>query len=93
MAGQTVDAHQALTMGLVHAVYPVAEFGERVQQFARHLASLPREAVGLAKVAIDIAASVDRRTAREVDRMANSLLFTSQEYTDKVNAFMSRPEK
>jgi enoyl-CoA hydratase len=89
MAGETVDAHQALTIGLVHDVYPAAEFPERVQAFARRLAGLPREAAGLAKVAIDAAASVDRRTAREIDRLAQTLLFESPEFRDRVEAFSS----
>ena len=55
MAGQVIDADQAVTIGLVHVVDPASEFAERVQAFARHLAGLPREAVGLAKVAIDAA--------------------------------------
>ncbi|MCU1344185.1 MAG: Enoyl-CoA hydratase/isomerase [Acidimicrobiia bacterium] len=93
MAGQTVDAQQALTMGLVHAVYPAAEFAERTQAFARHLAGLPREAVGLAKIAIDTAASVDRRTAREFDRLAQTVLFASPDYRAKVEAFMSRGKR
>ncbi len=31
MACERVDAHQALAIGLVHAVYPAEEFAERVQ--------------------------------------------------------------
>lgn len=90
MAGQPVDAQLALTMGLVHAVYPAAELAERVQAFARHLAGLPREAAGLAKVAIDVAAAVDRRTAREFDRVAQTLLFASPEFRERVDAFTSK---
>lgn len=90
MAGESMDAAQALQIGLVHAVYPSAEFPERVSAFARKLAALPREAMGLAKLAIDTAASVDRRTARDVDRLAQSLLFTSAEHREKVEAFMAR---
>ena len=93
MAGQTIDASQAQAIGLVHDVYPTDEFAERARAFARHLAALPREAVGLAKVAIDIAASVDRRTAREFDRLANSSLFGSPEYRQKVEAFMQRGKR
>ena len=93
MAGEPVDSHQAVAIGLVHAVYPEAEFAERVQEFARRLAGMPREAMGLAKVAIDAAESIDRRTAREFDRMAQTLLFQSDEYRDKVNAFGKRREK
>lgn len=90
MAGQVVDAEAALAMGLLHAIYPASEFQDRVQVFARHLAQLPREAVGLAKVAIDVAADVDRHTARDFDRVAQSLLFASPEHKEKVNAFNAR---
>jgi enoyl-CoA hydratase len=84
MAGQIVSAEQALTIGLVHAVYPLAEFDEAVAAFAKGLAAQSREALGLAKVAIDTAAEVDRRTAREVDRLAQTLLFQSAEYTARM---------
>lgn len=93
MAAEPVDAQQAMAIGLVHAVYPEAEFSERVQEFAHRLAGMPREALGLAKIAIDAAESIDRRTAREFDRMAQTLLFTSDEYRDKVKAFGQRREK
>jgi len=90
MAGQTVDASQALSIGFVHAVYPEGEFGSRVEAFARHLAGLPREAVGLAKIGIDIAATVDRRTAREFDRLAQTVMFTSDEFRTRIDGFMRR---
>jgi enoyl-CoA hydratase/carnithine racemase len=93
MAGQVVDAEQALAIGLVHAVYPADVFQEKVQEFATHLARLPREPLGLAKVAIDAAADVDRRTARDFDRLAQTLLFHSKEWQDSLAAFNNRPSK
>jgi enoyl-CoA hydratase/carnithine racemase len=90
MAGQVVGAEQALQIGLVHQVLPVDGFGDAVQAFARHLASLPPEALGLAKLAIDTAASVDRRTAREFDRLAQTTLFQSPDYLAKVQAFLDK---
>jgi enoyl-CoA hydratase/carnithine racemase len=87
MACERVDARQALAIGLVHAVYPAEEFGERVQAFARKLAAMPREALGVAKIAIDTADTVDRATARVFDRFSQTLLFTSDEFKDRVNAF------
>jgi enoyl-CoA hydratase len=92
MAGQAIDAEQALSIGLVHAVYPAASFADEVQAFARHLASLPAEALGLAKLAIDTAASVDRRTAREFDRLAQSALFQSPDYLARVRSFLDNPK-
>jgi enoyl-CoA hydratase/carnithine racemase len=93
MGGETISADDARAIGFVHAVYPAAEFPAQVDEFARRLAAMPREALGLAKVAIDTAATVDRRTAREFDRMAQTLLFTSDEFRDRVNAFTQRGKK
>ncbi len=90
MAGVRIDAQQALAIGLIHAIHPAEEFAERVQEFAHQLAGMPREAMGLAKAAIATADTVDRRTAREFDRMAQSLLFQSDDFRDRVNAFMQR---
>lgn len=90
MAGETIGAHQAQAIGLVHAVYPAAEFADRAAAFAKKLAGQPREALAVAKMAIDTAASVDRRTARDFDRMAQTTLFLSSEYQDRVHAFQQR---
>jgi enoyl-CoA hydratase len=87
MGNETIDAQQAKAIGLVHDVFPVESFGEQVQAFATKLCGIPREALGLAKVAIDAANIVDRRTAREIDRMAQTMLFMGDDFKDKVNAF------
>jgi enoyl-CoA hydratase len=80
MAAQTVDADEARTIGLVHRVIPDDRFTDEVAAFARHLAGLPGEALGLAKLAIDAAADTDRTTARNVERIANTLLVSSDEH-------------
>jgi len=77
-------------MGLVHAVHPAESFRERVTAFARKLAALPSEAAGVTKTAVDIAASVDRGTAREFDRYANTILLTSDEHRSMLEAFKTR---
>lgn len=80
MAAQTVDAEEARAIGLVHRVIPDDAFTAEVAAFAHHLAGLPAEALGLAKLAIDAAADSDRTTARNVDRIANTLLVLSEEH-------------
>lgn len=80
-------------MGLVHAVHPVDLFDEEVGRFARKLAGLPAEAVGLAKLAVDTAASVDRGTARDFDRVANTVLLMSEEHRAMTQAFNQREKK
>ena len=90
MAGETITAEQALAIGLVQAVYPAEEFDDAVTAFATKLVAMPREALGIAKIAIDTAAEVDRRTARELDRLAQTLLFQAPEFRAKVDGFVAK---
>ncbi len=90
MAGETIDAQTALHIGLVQAVYEPEEFTDKVQAFVTRLAGLPGEAVGLAKVAVDTAASVDKVTARNFDRLANTVLLTGAEHQAMTKAFLDR---
>ena len=93
MAGEPVDAQQAVAIGLVHAVYPEAEFAERVQEFARRLAGMPREAMGLAKVAIDAAESIDRRTRASSTAWPRRCCSSPTSTATRSNAFGKRREK
>ena len=65
----------------------VPRAGHRVRAQARGPAD---EAAGVTKTAVDIAASVDRGTARDFDRYANTILLTSDEHQSMLEAFKSR---
>lgn len=93
MAGREVGAEQALTIGLVHEVHPDADFATAVQAFAGSLVSLSGEALGLAKLGIAAAARGDRVSARDFDRVANTLLITTPEHRARLEAFSKRPTK
>lgn len=80
MAGRRVDAQRALMMGLVHEVYSVETFDVEVQRFAEDLAAKHREAVGLAKLVIDMAADLDRTNQRHLERIANASLDGKEEF-------------
>lgn len=90
IAGQTLDAAAAQRIGLVHAVVPPAELDSAVDALARSLAELPAEALGLAKLTIDLCAASDRASGRDIERVANSLLMPSHEHRQRVDAFRSR---
>jgi enoyl-CoA hydratase len=90
MAGQKVSAAEALAMGFVHAVYPDAEFANRVDEFCRKLAARPYELLGLAKLSIELAADLDRTQARNVERISNSILFTGREHKQLLREFLER---
>ena len=56
-------------------------------EFTKELVSFSVEAIGLGMLAIDAAWDGDKINARNVDRLANSLLFKTAEYSDSVIAF------
>jgi enoyl-CoA hydratase/carnithine racemase len=74
MAGEPMDAQTALMAGLVQAVWPPEEFEERVWHFCQRLAEKPPDAVGVAKMAIDLCKDLDRAGGRSVERIANTPL-------------------
>jgi enoyl-CoA hydratase/carnithine racemase len=93
MAGQNVDAELARTMGWIHHIFPEETFHDDVLAWTRALICLSPEALGLAKIAIDAAVDSDRRTARHIDRMANTQLLNTQEHQDKIAAFVARSKR
>ena len=93
MAGENITAEHALNIGLVHQVLPDEGFHDAVQAWVRKLISNSAEALGLAKIAIDAAVDSDRRTARHIDRMANTQLLQSREHLEKIEAFRNRSKR
>jgi enoyl-CoA hydratase len=69
-----MDAETALRAGLVQAVYGPEEFEEKVWAFCQRLASKDADAVGVAKLAIDLCKDLDRQGGRTVERIANTPL-------------------
>jgi enoyl-CoA hydratase len=90
MANLPVDAQRALTMGLVHEVYSDDVFDEQVTAFCQHLAKQPPEVTAMAKVAIELAADLESAQARNMERLANSVLALGQEHGELVGAMKAR---
>ena len=90
MLGQPVDAERALAIGLVHAVHPPERFDEEVDRFAASIAALPHEAMALAKLSIDLCDLLDRGSGRDVERIVNTMLMTSDDHRARVEALKER---
>jgi len=74
MAGEAIDAQTALAAGLVQAVWSPDEFDDKAMGFCRRLAGKPIDAVGMAKLAIDLCRDLDRSGGRTLERIANTPL-------------------
>jgi enoyl-CoA hydratase len=93
MAGRPVDANRAVAIGFVHELYAQDEFEAKVHEFAEHLAKLPREAVGMAKLAVDICTTTDPASARQVEQIANAVLAFGDEHKQRVAEFNDRESR
>lgn len=90
MTGERVSAQEALSMGLVHRVLPAASLQEEARAFCLRLAAKSYEVLGMAKLSIELSQDLDRAQARNVERIANSMLFTGAEHKALVAAFLER---
>jgi enoyl-CoA hydratase len=88
MAGQRIGADKALAIGLVHDVFEEEILLDRVYAFCRELTKIPAETLGVAKLSVDLAADIpDRNAQRHVDRIANTTLIASDEFTKRTERF------
>lgn len=90
MANQAIDAQRALMIGLVHDVYPDAEFDERVMSFCRDLAAQPPEMTTMAKLTIDLCADATPEQARRIERLGQSILHNGDEAAALVAGMRAR---
>lgn len=90
MANLPANADRALTMGLVHDVFPDETFDEDVMAFCRHLAEQHGEQMGTAKLAIELAYEVGRDQARQVERLANSALMLNPDYLAGIERYINK---
>jgi len=89
MAGMRVDADRALSIGLVHEIFPAESFLEDVYDFCRKLTKISPEVLGVTKLAIDMYADMDRTAQRHVDRIIVAGLMNSGEFDKSRERFKS----
>jgi hypothetical protein len=80
----------------VQAVWPADEFDSRVMAFCEKLAAKPADAVGVAKIAIDLCKDLDRAGGRHVERIANTPLVlrdNKQRIDDQLSKTQTSKEK
>jgi enoyl-CoA hydratase/carnithine racemase len=92
LTGRTVDAQEALRLGLVNAVYGPGELIEAVMKTARVLASKSPLALAAAKEAANraLAGQHEENLVREADRFGE--LFASEDAKEGLTAFAEKRE-
>ncbi|MBV9486165.1 MAG: enoyl-CoA hydratase/isomerase family protein, partial [Frankiaceae bacterium] len=84
-----VNAERALSIGLVHDIFPAETFLDDVYSFCRRLTGLSAEVLGVTKLAIDMYAEMDRTAQRHVDRLLVTGLVQSGDFDKAREKFSS----
>ncbi len=90
MTGEMVLADHALKIGLVDEVLAPEQLMERALAFARQLAAKAPQALGVAKVVLNNCARVDPDTARNFERLGQSILKKTEDHLEGARAFVEK---
>ena len=74
LLGEKIDAEGALALGLIHELVPAGELEAAARSWAATLASRPRRAVQVARLAIDAAADGSHAAAITAERLGYAAL-------------------
>jgi enoyl-CoA hydratase/carnithine racemase len=90
LTGRMVDAPEAHQIGLVTSVVPPAELMDTARQIAGQILAKGPLAVRLAKLVIRSGMDADQRTGLVVERLAQALLYTSEDKREGASAFLDK---
>jgi enoyl-CoA hydratase/carnithine racemase len=90
MTARMIDADEAARLGLVNRVVAEGAHIAAAEELAREIARNAPLAVGLAKRIIDIGASTDKSTFMELEALAQSSLFQTEDFREGATALAQR---
>jgi enoyl-CoA hydratase/carnithine racemase len=92
MLGDTIDADEALRIGLVSSLVPADEFDEAVGALAGRLASGPAQAYAQTKALLTREQDMSLSAALELEAMTQALLMKGEDYAEFHAAFTAGRE-
>ncbi|PVE17301.1 enoyl-CoA hydratase-related protein [Arthrobacter sp. Bz4] len=90
LTGRLVDAPEALGMGLVSDVVPSSDLMDTVRKTADTIMAKGPLAVRLAKMVVKHGFDTDQQTGLLLERLAQSLLYTTQDKAEGTAAFLEK---
>lgn len=90
LTGDTIDAAEALRLGIVNAVVAPEELMTETRKLARKIADGPPVAIQLAKRAIHHNLAVDLRSGLEFESFAQGICRDTEDAKEGVKAFMEK---
>lgn len=90
MTGEMITADRALAYGLIDEIHPPEQLMQAAMDFARQLAKRAPQALGIAKVVLNNCAKVDPDTARNFERLGQSILKKTADHLEGAQAFVEK---
>jgi enoyl-CoA hydratase/carnithine racemase len=90
LTGRLVPADEALAIGLVTTVVPGPDLLRTARATAAQILTKGPLAVRLAKLVIRAGMDADQRTGLAVERLAQALLYTSDDKREGAEAFLAK---
>jgi 2-(1,2-epoxy-1,2-dihydrophenyl)acetyl-CoA isomerase len=88
--GDQIDAQEALQLGIVNKVVPLAELDATVDGLAARLASAPRVAIANIKAGLNREAQSELASALDFEAVNQDACFHSPDFIEGVSAFMQK---
>ena len=90
LTGDTIDAHEALRIGLVEKVVPAAELADEVGRIARLIASKAPLAVEATKRAVDEGIALSTAAGLELEALHFGTLVDTADFAEGTRAFLEK---
>ena len=90
LTGRALDAEEAWAIGLVTKVVPQAGLMDTARETAGQILSKGPLAVRLARLAVQTGFETDQRTGLVVERLAQALLYASEDKREGTSAFIEK---
>ena len=90
LTGRIIEADEAYNIGLVSHVVPQAGLMDTVRETAGQILSKGPLAVRLAKLAIQAGFDADQQTGLTIERLAQTVLYSSEDRLEGTSAFLEK---
>jgi enoyl-CoA hydratase len=92
LTGDMIDAQEALRIGLVQKVVPLAELMSEAEALAKKLGTKPPLTLAACKEAINVGLEVDLERGLSIESMEFGVLSTTEDYEEGTTAFLEKRE-
>ena len=92
LTGRIIEATEAHDIGLVSQVVPQDSLMDTVRETAGHILAKGPLAVRLAKIAIQAGFDTDQQTGLTIERLAQTVLYSSEDKREGTSAFLEKRE-